>query len=144
MAASGFPHPLLWFGLAEGLHPLPVVASVRRKESRCRDHPHRRRHDHGVRNTRRSTQPLPGCSGIRRNTLPPSAPAPTSQTDTASTAWEKLPALIDAVVAAARENADTARSLHAFILLGVHTDQQIRKIDDTFNELGIDVGNRDR
>ncbi|MBH5141173.1 hypothetical protein [Rhodococcus erythropolis] len=29
-------------------------------------------------------------------------------------------------------------------VLGARTDQQIRKIDDTFNELGIDIGNHDR
>lgn len=88
--------------------------------------------------------PYPADPVFAGTPFPPSVPAPTSHTDSASSAWERLPALIDAVVAAARENIDTARSLHAFILLGAHTDQQIRKIDDTFNELGIDVGNRDR
>lgn len=56
----------------------------------------------------------------------------------------QLTALIDAVVAAARENADTALSLHAFIPLGARTDQQIRRISAKFLELGIDGGNRDR
>ncbi|WP_424805030.1 hypothetical protein [Rhodococcus sp. 27YEA15] len=56
----------------------------------------------------------------------------------------KVAALIDAVVVAAREDADTARSLYAFILLGARTDHQICRIDDTFNELGIDIGNHDR
>ncbi|MBW4818101.1 TniQ family protein [Rhodococcus qingshengii] len=88
--------------------------------------------------------PYPADAVFAGIPFPPSVPAPPAHTDTASSAWEKLPALIDAVVAAARENADTARSLHAFILLGARTDQQIRKIDDTFNELGIDIGNRDR
>ncbi|MDJ0016553.1 TniQ family protein [Rhodococcus erythropolis] len=88
--------------------------------------------------------PCPADPVFAGTPFPPSAPVPTSQADTASSAWERLPALIDAVVAAARENIDTARSLYAFILLGAHTDQQIRRIDDTFNELGIDVGNRDR
>ncbi|MET8317495.1 TniQ family protein [Rhodococcus erythropolis] len=88
--------------------------------------------------------PYPADPVFAGTPFPPSVPAPTSQADTASSAWERLPALIDAVVAAARENTDTARSLYAFILLGAHTDQQIRRIDDTFNELAIDVGNRDR
>ena len=88
--------------------------------------------------------PYPADPVFAGTPFPPSVPVPMSQADTASSAWERLPALIDAVIDAARENADTARSLYAFILLGAHTDQQIRRIDDTFNELGIDIGNHDR
>lgn len=87
--------------------------------------------------------PYPDDPVFAGRPVTPPAPARAEHVDdSGGGTWERMPGLIDAVIAAAREDAGAARNLYAFTLFGANTDQQIRRIDDMFAELGIDLDNR--